>query len=138
MGVIEKGMITNEDGSISFGNYETTEKVKIDQYMVGEDEYKLRSYNQVTRLSKNNVLIFESVPGVTVHNFKFTKNNIEFSLEGNKDVQLTLELEPLTTYKIILNGKLVDEQEANAISGKINFSLELADGTGNVTIEKTK
>lgn len=137
MGVIEKGMITNEDGSISFGNYETTEKVKIDQYMVGEDEYKLRSYNQVTRLSKNNVLIFESVPGVTVHNFKFTKNNIEFSLEGNKDVQLTLELEPLTTYKIILNGKLVDEQEANAISGKINFSLELADGTGNVIIEKT-
>lgn len=137
MSVIEKGMITNEDGSISFGNYETTEKVKIDQYMVGEDEYKLRSYNQVTRLSKNNVLIFESVPGVTVHNFKFTKNNIEFSLEGNKDVQLTLELEPLTTYKIILNGKLVDEQEANAISGKINFSLELADGTGNVIIEKT-
>lgn len=136
MGIIEEGIVVNSDNTLSFGNYEATSKVKIDDFKVGNDTYKLRTYNEVTRLTKNHTLVFESVPGATVHDFNFSEQKITFTLEGDKDVQVTLELTPHSTYKVTLDSVLVDEAKANAISGKINFSLALLNGVGKVKIEK--
>ncbi len=136
MGIIEKGIQVNADNTFSFGNHLATEKVKIDDFKIGEDVYKLRSYNEVTRFTKNHKLVFESTPGVTVHNVKLTDDLITFKVEAVKNPQITLELEPDVTYKINSNGHLVDEVKANSVSGKVSFSIELKKGTSEVIIAK--
>ncbi len=136
MGIIEKGIQVNADNTISFGNHLATEKVKIDDFKIGEDIYKLRSYNEVTRFTKNHKLVFESTPGVTVHNVKLSEDLINFKVEAERNPQLTLELEPDVTYKIKSNGHLVDEVKANSVSGKLSFSIELKKGISEVVIEK--
>lgn len=136
MGVIAEGIIVNSDNTISFGNHIATTKVKIDDYKIGEDTYKLRAYNEVTRLTINHILVFESTPGVTVHNFNYTKDKVNFKIEGNDNAQITLELEPNSEYKILLNGRLLDESKANAISGKLSFSFSFDKKLDEVAIAK--
>lgn len=134
MGIIEKGIQVNSDNTISFGNHLAIDKVKIDDFKIDQDIYKLRSYNEVTRFTKNHALIFESTPGVTVHNFSSSEEKTTFNVEGVKNPQVTLELVPDITYKITSNGVLVDEVKANGVSGKVSFSLELKKGISEVII----
>ncbi len=136
MGIIENGIVVNVDNTISFGNHIAKEKVKVDDFKIGDDIYKLRTYNEVTRLTKNHILVFESTPGVTVHNFKYTENKVEFSAEGATSAQLTVELTPDTEFKILCNGHLVDETKSNSITGKLSFSTEFVKGKASVVIEK--
>lgn len=136
MGIIAKGIQVNSDNTISFGNHLSDEKVKIDDFKINEDIYKLRSYNEVTRFTKNHALIFESTPGVTVHSFSSSEEQVTFTVEGIKNPQVTLELIPDSTYKITSNGNLVDEVKANSVSGKISFSVELKKGISEVNIVK--
>ncbi len=136
MGIIEKGIQVNDDNTISFGNHKATEKVKIDDFKIGQDIYKLRSYNEVTRFTKNHKLVFESTPGVTVHNVAISEELICFKVEADKNPQITLELVPDAVYKVKSNGGLVDEVKANGVSGKVSFSLELKKGLAEVVIEK--
>ncbi len=138
MSIIEKGIIVNSDNTISFGNHIAKEKVKIDDFKVADDIYKLRTYNEVTRLTKNHTLVFESTPGLSVHNFVYSAEKVEFCAYGTDSAQITVELTPDTTYKILCNGHLVDEAKANAISGKLSFSAELKKGKANIVIEEIK
>ncbi len=136
MSVIENGIVVNSDKTISFGNHVAKEKVKVDDFKIGEDTYKLRTYNEVTRLTKNHTLVFESTPGVTVHNFDYSADKVTFSAEGTDSAQLTLELTPDTEYKILCNGHLVDETKSKAITGKLSFSAEFVKGKATVVIER--
>ena len=85
--------------------------------------------------SSNGKMLFESVPGATVHNFTMNERNIEFNVESTEDVQITMELEPEQEYKLIVDDMLVGKMESN-IAGKINFSVELGKNTADVKIEK--
>ncbi len=136
MSIIEKGIIVNTDNTISFGNHIAKEKVKIDDFKVGEDTYKLRTYNEVTRFTKNHTLVFESTPGLSVHNFEYSSSKVAFCAYGEESAQITVELKPNTTYKILCNGNLVDEATANSISGKLSFSTELVKGKADISINE--
>mgnify|MGYP004691834939 FL=1 len=135
MAVIEELIRLEDNGSISFGNYLMDEKKKVLDFEVCGNLYKVKTYKDITKLEKNGKMLFESVPGATVHNFTMNERNIEFNVESTEDVQITMELEPEQEYKLIVDDMLVGKMESN-IAGKINFSVELGKNTTDVKIEK--
>ncbi len=135
MAVINEGIILNDDKTISFGNYEVTEKLKVKDFDVDGDIYKVRTHNLVTRLSKNSQLLLETVPGATVHNLSVTESKTCFELEGAGDISVTLELEPETNYSLYIDDVNLDKVKTNK-SGKINFSTSVSKSAQQVKIEK--
>ena len=135
MAVIEELIRLEDNGSISFGNYLMDEKKKVLDFEVCGNLYKVKTYKDITKLEKNGKMLFESVPGATVHNFTMNERNIEFNVESTEDVQITMELEPEQEYKLIVDDMLVGKMESN-IAGKINFSVELGKNTDDVKIEQ--
>ena len=135
MAVIE-GLIRIEDnGSISFGNYLLDKKTKLDNVEYNGDIYKVKTYNEITKLERNGMFVYESVPGTTVHNYKMDDGVVTLSVEGNKDSQITLELEPSTEYKVYVDDVTIGSMKTN-ISGKLSLSVELADSAVGVRIVK--
>lgn len=135
MAVINENIRVENNGTISFGNYEAAAKQKVNDYKVGEDAYTLRTYKEATRLEKNARLLIETVPGATVHNMKVSSGVVTFDVEGNDDTQITLELEGETEYTIYVDDVNLGKIKTN-ISGKINFSTELGANPKSVKIEK--
>lgn len=130
------GLIRSEaDGSLSFGNYSLPKKSKVSDFEHNGDLYKVKTYKEVTKLEKNGMFVYESVPGTTVTNFK-ADDEISFEVEGFEDAQVTLELEAETEYKITVNDNDIGEMKTN-LGGKLMFSLELDEGAKTkVLIEK--
>ena len=130
------GLIRSEaDGSLSFGNYSLPRKSKVSDFEHNGDLYKVKTHKEVTKLEKNGMFVYESVPGTTVTNFK-ADDEISFEVEGFEDAQVTLELEAQTEYKITVNDNDIGEMKTN-LGGKLMFSLELDEGAKTkVLIEK--
>ncbi|WP_250277878.1 endosialidase [[Clostridium] colinum] len=135
MSAIQQGIILNEDKTLSFGNYEVSEKIKVKDFNVDGNIYKIRTHNEVTRLSKNGNLLLETVPGATIHNLFISEKESSFLAEGLGDTLITLELEPNTTYSLFINDVNIDKIKTN-LSGKINFSTTLSKETQQIKIEK--
>ena len=135
MSVINENIRVESNGTISFGNYETETKQKVDDYKVGGDLYTLRTHNAVTRIEKNSKLLIETVPGAAVHNMSVSDSETTFSIEGKGDTQITLELESGAEYTIYVDDVNLGKIKSN-ISGKINFSAELNAEPKSVKIEK--
>ena len=135
MAVIQEGIALNQDQTLSFGNYELEEKLKITDFNVDGDLYKVRTHKDVTRLSKNGKLLLETVPGATVHNLYVEENKTEFFIEGTGDTLITLELEANTAYSLYINDVNIDKIKTN-LSGKINFSTTLLKENQSIKIEK--
>lgn len=135
MAVIKEGIILNDDKSLSFGNYELDEKLKVTDFNVDGNIYKIRTHKDVTRLSKNGNLLLETVPGATIHNLKVSASKVEFLAEGLTDTLITIELEPNANYSLYINDFNIDKIKTN-LSGKINFSTTLSKDAQNIKIEK--
>ena len=135
MSGIQDGIILNEDKTLSFGNYEIEEKLKIDKFEVLGDIYKLKTCKEITRLSKNDKLVLETVPGACIHNFSLKENITSFYIEGKGDTLITLELEPNTNYSLYVNEVNIDKIKTN-LAGKINFSATLLKDKQFVKIHK--
>ncbi len=135
MAIIQEGIVLNEDKTLSFGNYEAIEKIKVENFTLDKDKYKVRTHKEVTRLSKNGVLVLETVPGATIHNFDKKEKEVSFLAEGMGDTLITLELEENTTYSLYINDLKIDNIKTN-ISGKINFSTTLSKDMQEIKIEK--
>lgn len=135
MAVIEELIRLEDNGSISFGNYLMDEKKKVLDFEVCGNLYKVKTFKDITKLEKNGKMLLETVPGATVHNFAMNGKKVEFSIESDDDVQITMELEPEKEYKLIVNDMLVGKVNSN-IGGKINFSVELNNNSSRVKIEK--
>lgn len=135
MAVISESIRIEDNNKISFGDYIVKEKQKVFGFKVGGDEYSIKTHNEITRLNKNSSLLFESVPGSTVHYLKLTEKAAKFDIEGFGNTQVTLELEPSKEYKIIIDDVNVGSTKSN-VSGKINFSVELNSTPQKVKIEK--
>lgn len=117
-------LIRNEkDGSLSFGNYALTEKTKVSDFKHAGDIYKVKSFNEITKLEKNENFVFESVPGSAVFNFKSDEKSTSFSIAGNSDVQITLELEPDKDYQVKLGADTLGTFRTN-LGGKLVFSVD--------------
>lgn len=134
---IVKELIRNEsNGSLSFGNYELKEKTKLSDFEHAGDLYKIKTYNEITKLEKNGLFVYESVPGTAVLNFDATNDAISFEVEGLEDAQITLEMEADTTYCITVNGEDAGAMKTN-LGGKLMFSVELdKDTLSKVEIKK--
>ncbi|GFI61813.1 hypothetical protein IMSAG049_00982 [Clostridiales bacterium] len=135
MSVIEELIRLEDNGSISFGNYLMEEKKKVLDFEVDGNLYKVKTYKDITKLEKNGKMLLETVPGSTVHNFNMNAKSVEFTVESNDDVQITMELEPEKEYKLLLEDVVVGKVNSN-IGGKINFSVELNNNRSKVRIEK--
>lgn len=123
MATIENLIQVEADGIISFGNYELPKKGKVNAFEVGGDLYDLRSFKEITKLNKNGALVYESIPGTSVHNFKMTDDRIEFQIAGIAETQVTMELSPKTAYNLFVEGVKLGKVESN-VAGKIIFSVD--------------
>lgn len=134
MAVIAEIIRVQEDGTLSFGNYELPTKTKVLDFEVEGRLYKAKSFKEVTKLKRDGALVYESLPGTTVHNFKVTDKEISFGVEGIATTQITLELEADTEYKLIINDVTVDNVKTT-MAGKLIFSVD-ADHTVKSVILK--
>ncbi len=135
MAVVEDLIRIEDDGTISFGNYLLDSKTKLDNVEHDGDIYKVKTFNEITKLERNGMFVYESVPGTAVHNFKVTDDEITMTVEGNDDPQITLELEPEAEYKVFVDGVTIGSMTTN-ISGKLNLSVELGKGETQIKIVK--
>lgn len=126
MTIIEGLIRTESDGSLSFGNYSLPTKSKVSGYEHNGDIYKVKTNKEITKLERNDMFVYESVPGTTVTNFKDT-DEISFFVEGFEDAQVTLELEAGQEYSISVKGNDVGTMKTN-LGGKLMFSVELDEG----------
>ena len=136
MAVIKNLIQTEADGSISFGNYELPAKKKLADYEHEGDLYKVKTYSEITRLERNEMFVYESVPGTAVSHLRYLDNGMEFVVEGPKDAQITVEGEGGTFYNVFINDA-ARASKKTPLGGKLSFSVELANaGTVTVRIEK--
>ncbi|MDO4312184.1 MAG: endosialidase [Eubacteriales bacterium] len=124
MAVVKELLRAEADGTLSFGDYTLASKTKLEGFEFQGDIYKVKTYNEITKLEKNGMFAYESVPGTAVEGFKATPEEVSFRVFGEKDVQVTLELEADTEYSIYKNDVNVGTMKTN-LSGKISVSAEL-------------
>ena len=90
----------------------------------------------MTKLEKNGMFVYESVPGTSVNGMTETAEGVSFTVEGKEDAQLTIGLEDDTEYNVSVNGADMGKMKTN-LSGKLSISVELADaGEVSVVISK--
>jgi hypothetical protein len=136
MAVISELIRTESDGTISFGDYSLAAKAKLDNFEFSGDLYKVKTFREITKLERNGLFVYESVPGTSVSNFKETEDLVEFTVEGPEDAQITLELAEATEYEITIDGNSAGTMKTN-LGGKMSLSVEL-EGADSVTIKVEK
>ena len=127
MPVIEELICIEQDGTISFGNYTLGQKAKKSDFEYQGDMYKVKTYNEITKLERNEMFVYESVPGTAAEHFKVTDEDVEFAVEGSRDAQITIQLENDTDYEVYVDGAAVGSMKTN-MSGKLSVSVELEEG----------
>ena len=133
MSVVKELLRGEQNGSISFGDYTMDKKAKLDNFEHGGDIYKVKTFYEITKLEKNGLFVYESVPGSAVTGFTEKENGVSFQVESNKDIQITLELAESTEYAIYVDNEQVGLMETN-MSGKLSFSVELPMPPVNVKV----
>ena len=124
MAVIDELIREEETGALSFGNFALATKTKKDGFQYQGDSYKIKTFREITKLERNGMFVYESVPGTVVHDFRATDKAVNFVVEGEEDSQITLELEAEKEYKIHLDKVYVGKMKTN-LGGKLNLSVEL-------------
>ena len=124
MSGIKELIRTEEDGTLSFGAYELAEKAKKSDYEYKGDLYKVKTFDEITKLEKNGMFIYESVPGTAVHHFHSTQNGVSFEVEGKEDAQIILGLEEDAEYKIYIDDVNAGTMTTQ-LGGKLVLSVEI-------------
>ena len=122
MAVVSELIRCESDGTISFGDYSLDQKSKLDNVSFQGDLYKVKTFKEITKLERNGMFVYESVPGTSV--------------EGFEDAQITLELEPETEYDVKVAGADAGTMKTN-LGGKLNLSVEL-DAESAILVEVSK
>lgn len=127
MPVVNELTRSEEDGTLSFGNYMLDTKSKLSDFEHCGDSYKVKTFHEITKLERNGSFVYESVPGTAVNHFKATDRSVSFQVEGVEDAQITLELEEGSEYEISVNGESAGKMATN-MGGKLVLSVEFEDG----------
>ena len=136
MAAVKELLKAEADGTLSFGDYTVGSKTKLDGFEFKGDIYKVKTFSEITKLEKNGMFVYESVPGTAVENFKATDQVVSFKVYGEKDAQFTLELEADSEYVVYMDDVNVGDMKTN-LSGKLSVSAELEAG-GSVEIKVVK
>ena len=136
MAVVEELLRGEADGAISFGNHKLAQKAKVEDFKHAGDLLKVKTYNEITKLEKNGMFLYESVPGTSVRDFKESENGVEFIVEGDEDAQITVGLTDDTEYEVFVAGQSVGTMKTG-LGGKLSLSVELA-AAGEVSVKIVK
>ena len=123
MSVIKELIRTEADGTLSFGDYELAQKAKRSDYEHKGDLYKVKTFNEITKLERNGLFVYESVPGTAVEHFQMTEQGVSFSVEAAQDAQIILGLAEDADYKIYIQNVDAGTMNTNT-SGKLVLSVE--------------
>ena len=77
MAVVKELLRAELDGTLSFGDYTLGAKTKLDGFEFQGDLYKVKTFAEITKLEKNGMFVYESVPGTAVENFKASDDMVE-------------------------------------------------------------
>ena len=136
MAVVEELLRTEDNGTISFGNYKLDTKAKVEDYEHAGDLLKVKTFREITKLEKNGMFLYESVPGTSVTDFVEKENGVEFTVEGDEDAQITVGLEDDTEYQVFVGGSSIGTMKTG-LGGKLSLSVELeAAGEVSVKVER--
>lgn len=127
MAAVKELLRTEADGTLSFGDYTLASKTKLEGFEFQGDLYKVKTFSEITKLEKNGMFVYESVPGTAVENFKTTENEVTFKVSGEKDAQFTLELEADSEYVVYMDEVNAGDMKTN-LSAKLSISAELTPG----------
>ena len=128
MSVITELIRSEADGTLSFGNYELDSKSKKQDFEHQGDMYKVKTFKEITKLERNGMFVYESVPGTAVFGLAQDGSQMSFRVEGPEDAQITVELEAEAVYEVYLDGASTGKMETN-LGGKLSFSVELGNGS---------
>ena len=126
MPVVSELIRIEDDGTISFGNYMLAAKSKLQDFEFQGDLYKVKTFGEITKLERNGMFVYESVPGTAVNHFQAGDTSVQFSVEGEKDAQITIQLEDEREYEVYVDVS-VGGMKTN-VSGKLVLSVELNPG----------
>ena len=129
METVKELLRAEADGTLSFGDYTLGSKTKLDGFEFQGDLYKVKTFREITKLERNEMFVYESVPGTTVEHFNATGTLVSFEVFGDGDAQFTIGLEDDSTYEVFLNDVSVGTMTTN-LSGKLSVSADLSDGIG--------
>lgn len=124
MAAVEELIRSEADGTISFGNHKLAAKSKVEDFGHDGDLFKVKTYNAITKLEKNGMFLYESVPGTSVRNFIERESGVEFVVEGDEDAQITIGLTDDTEYEVFVDGKSTGTMKTG-LGGKLSLSVEL-------------
>ena len=127
MSVINELIRTEANGTLSFGNYSLAAKSKVEDFEHEGDLYKVKTFKEITKLERNGMFVYESVPGTAVKDFAVTDTTVTFKVEGFEDAQITVQLEDDCEYEVFEDGVGVGGMKTN-MSGKLSLSVELNEG----------
>lgn len=136
MAVVEELLRSESNGNISFGNHALAQKAKLEDYEHAGDMYKVKTFQAMTKLEKNGLFLYESVPGTSVFDFAESETGISFTVEGDQDAQITIGLEDDSEYEVFIDDASVGTMKTN-LSGKLNVSVEL-EGIGKAQVKLVK
>ena len=126
MAVVKELLRTEVDGGLSFGDYTLDKKTKLDGFEFQGDIYKVKTFREITKLEKNGMFVYESVPGTAVEDFYMTDEAVTFTVSGAEDAQITVELEEGCEYIVYMDDVNVGRMKTN-LSGKLSVSAELGE-----------
>ena len=135
MAVVEELIRVENENGLSFGDYTLSAKKKISDFEFHGDMYKVKSYRDITKLEKNELFVYESVPGTSVFDFEESDAKTEFKVEGFEDTQITLELEAEQEYEVFVDDVNIGRMTTN-LGGKLVLSVELGNAQKHVKIIK--
>lgn len=133
MAVVEELLRSEADGAISFGNHKLEQKAKVEDYEHGGDLLKVKTFREITKLEKNGMFLYESVPGTSVTDFTEKENGVEFTVEGDEDAQITVGLEDDTEYQVFVGDNNIGTMKTG-LGGKLSLSVEL-EAAGEVAVK---
>lgn len=81
MAVVAELIRSEANGTISFGDYTLGAKSKLDNFEHAGDLYKVKTFREITKLERNGMFVYESVPGTAVTNMAASENGVEFEVE---------------------------------------------------------
>ena len=88
-----EGLIRQEnDGTLSFGDYTLQAKSKLSYFEYDGDLYKIKTFHEITKLEKNGMFVYESVPGTAVFHMEITDREVSFEVEGRRMPRLRWSL----------------------------------------------
>lgn len=112
------------DETLSFGDYTLKKKEKVEDFEFKGDIYKVKTCREISKLEKNGMFAYESVPGTRVEHYKALEDVVSFEVLGQENAQITIGVEADGEYVVYMDGVNVGDMLTN-LSGKLVLSAEL-------------